>query len=188
MKTLKYYFWLIVYYLEIAFSKEYYQIKNARKYALLLHHSVRQSYDGYPYYFHLKKVENNVKRFSYLIEGDMDANIVALLHDSIEDCRKTYNDIKEDYDKNIADGVYACTELRGKNRSERHGSDYYELLKFNRIGRFVKICDVIANMERGIETGSGMLARYRKEYDHFKDELYTDEFSQMFKYIETNLL
>lgn len=187
MKTLKYYYWLTLYYFQLILKKD--ELNDARLWALLAHNKVKQTYDGYPYYFHLNKVENNVKKFSHLINYNKVANLAALFHDTIEDIHYlTFNNIKELWGLDVAEAVYACTELRGRNRKERHGSDYYELLKFNKIGRFVKICDVISNMERGIETGSSMLNKYRKEYAHFKEQLYTKEFAEMFNYIEQKLL
>ena len=160
----------------------------AMLFALMTHHGVRQKYDKYPYYFHLHMVAMFALKFCHLVDNDIKVLLGALFHDLIEDCRLTYNDVKGKWGKDVADIVFACTELRGRNRDERHGPEYYKLLQEHRLGRYVKICDVIANMTRGVQTGSGMLKKYRTGYKHFKELLYTEEFKPMFDYIEANLL
>jgi len=158
---------------------------DAMRWALDIHHNVRQRYDKiYPYFFHLNEVSKVAIMFRHLVNGNPLTFLIALFHDVIEDARLTYNDVKDAWGKEVADGVYACTELRGRNRSERHGPEYFKELKLNMLGRFVKICDVIANMERGLKTGSSMLDKYVKEYPHFKEELYCEEYKTMFTYIE----
>lgn len=196
MNALKYYYFLTLYYAEIRYMKWEHR-KNeqmviaydAMLYALLTHHKVRQSYDEYPYFFHVRQVAHKALDFQHLVGADaLICFIGALFHDLIEDCRLTYNDIESKWGKEIADIVFACTETRGRNRAERHGPEYYQGLKDSRLGLFVKLCDIIANMERGKTTGSGMLKKYQKEYPHTKHELYREEFKEMFDYIETNLL
>lgn len=118
-------------------------------------------------------------------------------HDLIEDARTTYNDIKQFKHKDpkssldgtilipeLANIIYACTELRGKNRSERHGHEYIQLLRENRLGRFVKLCDIIANVNYGLLTNSSMYNKYQDEYPHLYSELYTVEFKPMWDYLE----
>lgn len=160
-------------------------------YVLRKHHSVGQKYnDLYPYYYHLKMVSEFANKFRHLLssEDSYTAFMITLLHDIIEDCRLTYNDVKELFGVEVADGVFACTELRGKNRKERHGPIYYKGLQEHRLGRYGKLCDITANMTMGKRTGSSMLTKYRKEYAHTKSELFTDEFKEIFDYIEANLM
>jgi len=128
------------------------------------------------------------RRFSRLISNPLDAEAVAYGHDLIEDTRLTYNDVVEQFGRRIADAIYACTELRGRNRSERHGEEYYKLLQCNELGRFVKLCDIAANMERGLETDSKMLDKYIKEVPHVKAQLCTgldDPFMPIFNHLDT---
>lgn len=153
------------------------------------HHKVRQKYDGYPYFFHLNEVSKNAIKFKHLVDNNVNTFLGALLHDTIEDLHAfTFNDIKKIFGEEVAEIVFACTECRGRNRSERHGPEYLQGLKDNKLGLFVKLCDIIANMERGKTTGSSMLKKYQKEYPHTKKELYTEEYKEMFDYIENNLL
>lgn len=166
-------------------------VHKARLFALLEHHKVNQRYDKkYPYYYHLNMVTDFVIKFKDKCNVNTSIVILAaLLHDTIEDLHQfTFNDIKSKFSEDVADAVFACTELRGKNRAERHGPDYFKLLQENDDAAFVKICDVCANMTMGKRTKSGMLSKYRKEYPKFKQLLYKDKFKPLFDYIEANLL
>lgn len=160
----------------------------AMRWALDTHHGVRQSYDGYPYFFHLNEVSKVAIKWREFAGNNFNTFLGALFHDVIEDARLTYNDVKELWGQEVADIVFVCTEIRGKNRKERHGPFYFKSLKQNKLGMFVKICDTIANMERGLTTGSTMLNKYMSEYKHFKQELYCEEYKQMFVYIEHNIV
>jgi (p)ppGpp synthase/HD superfamily hydrolase len=134
-------------------------------------------------------VNKFVLKFTHLINYNINANLGSLFHDILEDHHSwTYNDVKQKWGVEVADIVFACTELRGRNRAERHGPEYYALLKTSELGSFVKICDVIANMTMGTMTGSSMLKKYRKDYPKFKELLYSENFKEMFDYIESNLL
>lgn len=145
-----------------------------------------------PYSFHLKAVAAQAKRFDYLLKSD-DERSLAIMgawgHDLIEDARITYNDIKNKWGQPLADIIYACTELRGHDRSERHGPEYFETLNANRLAVYVKLCDIIANVTFSMLTGSSMYDKYRKEYPHMRMALaaHDAEFDDMFVYLRTLL-
>lgn len=189
MKFLKYYYYFIGYYVYIQYHRLIFaqddparKLYNVDLYALLMHHSIRQTYDGKPYFYHVKQVALNVCKYKHLLKDSQleQAYVGALLHDAIEDCNLTYNDIKKDWGLVIADIVYACTELKGKNRKERHGQEYFDTLKVSYLGTFVKVCDILANVEQSIKTGNSMLKAYKKEWPKVEDELYTEEFDELF--------
>ena len=48
------------------------------------------------------------------------------VHDVIEDCRETYNDVKNVLGERVADIAYALTNEKGKTRKERANDKYYE--------------------------------------------------------------
>jgi len=162
-----------------------------------------QKYDDtLPYSFHLRQAANQVEKFKYLLNPRDQALVTcgAWGHDLIEDACITYNNIKEKliiynpqqkigYPRDtlgneVAEIIYSCTELRGKNRSERHGPEYIQGLKECRLGLFVKLCDIIANVTYGLMTNSSMYEKYQKEFSHLKSELYTDEFKPIWDYLE----
>lgn len=191
-----YYAYFIAYFIDIKYKQIQYRnnpdmtrVLNAMLFVLIKHHQVGQKYDNkYPYFYHLKMVYNVAKKFLHIVDFNVNALIGALGHDLIEDTRLTYNDVVELFGIEVADIIYACTELRGKNRAERHGPEYFVGLQNNELGSYDKICDVTANMTHGKNTGSGMLKKYRKEYPKFKNILYIDKFNEMFNDIENNLL
>ena len=196
MKFLKYYYYFIGYYVYIQYHRLIFaQDDPARKlydadlYALLTHHSIRQTYDGKPYFYHVKQVALNVCKYKHLLKDTQleAAYIGALFHDLIEDCNLTYNDIKENWGIVIADIVYACTELKGKNRKERHGPEYFKVLGTSYLGIFVKACDILANVEQSVKTGNSMLKAYKKEWPNTEEQIYTEEFDQLFTDIRTIL-
>lgn len=187
VKFLKYYFYFISYWLKIQYEIKF--ISDLHKhdlFALMAHHSVRQTYDGRPYYYHVKSVAMTTLEFSILKGKELElAYIGALYHDLIEDCHQfTYNDVKKKHGVDIADIVYACTELRGKNRKERHGDEYIKTLKESKIGSYVKLCDIYSNMKNAKETGHSMLKAYKKEYPKTKKIFYSDEFKEIFDAFE----
>jgi len=162
-----------------------------------------QKYDkNLPYSFHLNLVAKQVEKFQFIL-NPKDLCIAlngAWGHDLIEDARITYNDIlqysiyfeehypngsnKINISKEVAEVIYSCTELKGKNRKERHGIEYIMGLKECRLGLFVKLCDIIANTSYGLLTNSTMYNKYQEEYPIIKKELYREEFKPMFEYLE----
>ena len=90
-------------------------------YAIKAHKEVNHKYDGQPYEVHLKMCSDIGGMFIKLIpESEIERVFAAIwLHDTIEDCRKTYNDIKKEFGSIVADIVYACTNEKGKTRKER---------------------------------------------------------------------
>lgn len=148
-----------------------------------------QKYDKtLPYSFHLKAVMAQVAIYYNLLPKNTPMGVcrkAACGHDLIEDARMTYNDtIALLTDKSLeycltledakicADIIYACTECRGHNREERHSPEFFQTLKANRLGVFVKLCDIMANVLFSLLTNSSMYEKYQKEFIHLKDELY----------------
>lgn len=171
---------------------------------------VNHKYDEtLPYSFHLNLVGEQAKKFIYLIEDKLiknDKNIFsnsiqlkdiildgAYGHDLDEDARLTYNNYKDKatsiYGNSVAgeilaDIIFYCTELRGRSRDERHGNKYIEGLRNNKYALFVKLCDIAANVGYGLLTNSSMYQKYQKEFPKFKEQLYLNEFDDLFVYIE----
>lgn len=199
MKKIKtlfiYWAYYLMYYVKIkiksygAESDDYTLLCKGMMYALKTHHKCGQKYDKkYPYYYHLEMVLHEAFQYLHLVDYDVKCLLGALFHDLIEDCRLTFNDVKEMWGEEVADIVFACTELRGRNRKERHGPEYYKGLNGCEKGKYVKVCDVKANMTMGKRTGSSMFGKYQKEYPHFKKELYDEQFEEIFNSIENNFI
>lgn len=150
---------------------------------------VNQFYDeGLTYSFHTNVVLLQGMKFLHLISDAIDKFIVKCGlkgHDLIEDGRMTFNDVKttifniliknelniylskEDITKiatDIAEIVFQCTDLRGRNRNERKPIEYYNELVQNKLAVFVKISDIIGNVKYGFLTNSDKVVMYKKEW------------------------
>lgn len=88
----------------------------------------------------------------------------------------------------IAELAYACTNEKGRTRQERANDKYYEGIRNTKYATFVKLCDRIANVEYSLSTKNRMFDMYKKEQKHFRDMLYTDEYKEMWEYLEKIML
>jgi len=134
------------------------------------HNSTNHMYDNYiPYKFHLQMVVEAFKKFKYLMPVTVweDLELACWAHDTIEDTRVSYNDVKEVLGERVADIVYALSNEKGRNRKERANKKYYEGIVNTSGATFVKLCDRIANVQYSIVTGSRMFEMYKKENEHF---------------------
>jgi (p)ppGpp synthase/HD superfamily hydrolase len=161
-------------------------IQKAKAYAIQCHMETNHTYDGKPYETHLQIVYEFGMKYSFLLPKDkVDYALAACwTHDTIEDCRQTYNDVKAACGETIAEITYALTNEKGKSRKERANEKYYEGIRQTPLASFVKVCDRLANAKYSKEINSKMIEAYRKEKDHFKEQLWSDELKQMFEELE----
>lgn len=133
------------------------------------HKETNHLYDGKAYSVHLWQVHDTAKMFLHLIDAEDHDTVLSacFLHDTIEDCRVTYNDVKAEFGTEITEIVYALTNDKGRNRQERAGLNYYKGIRANPLAVFVKLCDRIANSKHSLESGSSMYGKYQQEYYHF---------------------
>lgn len=158
-------------------------VLDAKQYAIEAHESTNHTYDGKPYKVHLLMAYEFGVKYSHLLENLQQVSVALAslwAHDVIEDCRKTYNDVKDKLGIDVAEVVYAVTNEKGRNRKERANDKYYEGIRSNHIAVFVKICDRLANVSYSKKTNSGMLNGYRKEYKEFKGYLWSLAYNEMF--------
>ena len=165
---------------EEKYSKE---IETMRQSAYDLHQSVNQTYgDSLPYGFHLDMVVDLIRRFGHLVcagEGDvLPLFFGGFYHDSIEDARLTYNDVKKVARQWMTDEqaltaveiVYALTNDKGRSRAERAGEKYYKGIRETPYAPFVKLCDRLANTTFSCSDDEGnprMREVYKQEMPHF---------------------
>ena len=138
------------------------------------HRKTNHFYDRYlPYEFHLRMVNNVYEDFQHLLDEELNdyCGKAVWAHDTIEDTRVSYNDVKNQLGDEVADIVYAVTNDKGKNRKERAGDNYYEGIRNTPGAVFVKLCDRIANVQYGKMTKSRMFEMYKKENPEFIRQL-----------------
>ena len=138
-------------------------------FAIEAHQNTNHLYDGKPYSVHLAMVAHYAAKYIDCIPSQCWETVLnaCWLHDTIEDCRLTYNDIKNVAGEEVAEIVYAVTNEKGKNRKERANDNYYAGIKNTAWAKYVKLCDRLANVKYSVDTNSRMLAVYRKENDDF---------------------
>jgi (p)ppGpp synthase/HD superfamily hydrolase len=143
-------------------------------FAIEAHDKVNQTYDGKPYSVHLCMVYSVAIGFINHIPPHRRDDVLnaVWLHDTIEDCRLTYNDILKISNKEVADLVYAVTNEKGKNRKERANEKYYKGIRETEFATFIKICDRLANVLYSKATDSRMFHVYRNENEEFLKHLF----------------
>jgi (p)ppGpp synthase/HD superfamily hydrolase len=167
-------------------------LKEIKEFAFKAHADTNHLYgEVYPYSEHLNWVKAVAERYMHLLPDQTEefkdrVRATCYLHDSIEDARLTYNDVlKATDDRDIAEAVFVLTNMRGRTRKERANAQYYKEIRQNKIARFVKLCDRIANMEFSIKSGT-MSDMYRKEMPHFLDEMSAEGFfPEMAEYLKS---
>ena len=193
----------------VFYLKIYAYLCDMDKWCIEQHRSTNHFYDTYlPYEFHLRMVNQVAQDFKHLLDDTKDyftgepyrgprQEQVTLRdaclratwgHDLIEDCRVSYNDVKSQLGQEAADIVYAVTNEKGKNRSERANDKYYEGIRNTPGAVFVKLCDRIANVQYSKMTKSRMFEMYKKELDGFVvkmgyDDSNTHPYYEMFSYL-----
>lgn len=167
--------------LAAAFSSEL--VSKAREYATLKHFETNHKYDGQPYDVHLQMVYDFACKYVHLLPDNKtisDVLAACWVHDVIEDCRQTYNDVKNVLGETVADIAYALTNEKGKNRKERANDKYYQGIRNTPFATYVKICDRLANVTYSKQHKGNMLNGYRKENDDFKKQLWSLAYQEMF--------
>lgn len=147
---------------------------NIIAFAIKAHSDTNHLYDNKPYSVHLAMVAYYAQKYIEFVPEEYRDDVISAcwLHDTIEDTRNTYNDIKKISSEFVADIVYAVTNEKGKNRKERANDAYYKGIRETPFAVFVKLCDRLANVKYSLDTNSRMLDVYRKEQIDFIDELF----------------
>ena len=164
--------------------RELTKIERARYFAIASHGSQKYGTNTLPYYYHLEEVYGVLEEFGWTEE---DVLIGGLLHDILEDCPVSYNDIKEEFGERVAEFVYSVTDELGRNRKERKDKTYPKIVR-SLEAVAIKLADRIANIRN-----AGMKNMYTKEHPEFKKALYyphhTDErIKRMWREIEELIL
>lgn len=164
-------------------------VKIAKEYALKCHTETNHLYDGKPYETHLHWVYvYGIKYGNFLTERDLPFALAACwTHDTIEDCRQTYNDVLNACGVKVAEITYALTNEKGKTRKERANDNYYLGIKTTPLATFVKLCDRLANIRYSLDNQSRMLSAYRNEHNDFKNRLWSQRYQSMFAEMEQML-
>lgn len=165
----------------------YFQLKRcdldlAPDWAKTKHNEINHKYGGYlPYAYHLRLVVSVAQKYISLVpEEDRELVIAACwLHDTLEDCHISYNDIKKTFGTDLAELVYALTNEKGRTRKDRANDAYYKGIRDTKYAVFIKLCDRFANALYSCMFGSSQFEMYKGEQSHFEKSLRGAQYSQM---------
>ena len=158
-----------------------------------IHRDVNQFYGFKPYAYHLNQVAACVTRYLSSVLSDeediLPVLFAAYFHDSIEDARLTYNDVRKIASEYMeqeqaflaAEIVYALTNEKGRNRKERANDKYYEGIRTTPYAPLVKACDRLANYSFAKEHSDHMAKCYAKEMDEFLSKITVETEDQRYR-------
>lgn len=117
----------------------------AMMFAREVHKDQRRKYTNNPYVDHLAEVAGIV---STVITGEMDLNAiiaVAWLHDAVEDCGVTLQQIEDRFGFVVALGVSGLSDMETGNRAERKAGSRARLAACSGWIQTIKCADLISN-------------------------------------------
>ena len=160
--------------------------EKAKQYAIKCHRDTNHKYDGRSYEIHLEMTIEVANKYIHLIPEPDKENVIAgcWVHDCIEDCRQSYNDVKAATNVIVAELAYAVTNEKGRDRKERANDKYYRGIKETPYAVFVKLCDRIANASYSRQNNPERARIYREENPVFCSKLYDDKYDEMFVYLK----
>lgn len=116
----------------------------AKEFAREKHKEQKRKYNGEPYFNHLEEVAEITRAFNL---GE-EAEVLAYLHDTVEDTNTTHKELVDKFGVQIALGVRALTnvhDLTLGNRAERKAMDRVRLGASTAVVQSVKCADMISN-------------------------------------------
>ena len=128
-------------------------IEKIRNYAINKHAGQKRR-QGTPYHEHPIAVANILKEKGF----PQEYQIVALLHDVLEDTNTSYEEIKQISNKNIADAVNLLTKENNYIMEE-----YISRININDMAKMVKLADRLHNLKEAILAPLNFRKRYIEE-------------------------
>jgi (p)ppGpp synthase/HD superfamily hydrolase len=130
------------------------QLYKALKFAEKAHAGQMRKYGNRPYILHPIEVMTKVFGvYQHLQEKNDDVLCAALLHDTVEDCGVTEEQLTELFGKNVSSLVMELTqpdkiseEIHKLPRKERHRLLLEKLTKISSPAKILKMCDRWANL------------------------------------------
>lgn len=138
-------------------------IKKAALYASNAHKDQLRKYTFEPYIVHPNNVINILKDAGVTNENMLCA---AYLHDTVEDCGVTFEDIQQEFNAEISGLVYYLTDISKKedgNRATRKRIDREHILKGPVESVTIKLADLIDNTSSISKHDPGFARKYLAE-------------------------
>ncbi|WP_293266815.1 HD domain-containing protein [Neptunomonas sp.] len=145
-------------------------VEKAREFAVKAHG--KQLYGELPYSVHLDAVASLVKPYGAAAE------VIAYLHDVVEDTDVTIDEISTEFGVFVSKCVAIVTDEPGKTRKERKAKTYEKMAHVNgeeTLALLVKSADRLANVRACVaESNRRLLDIYLSEYSVFKQSVYRE--------------
>lgn len=138
------------------------RILRAVEYCKLWHGEQRRKYTGEPYYLHPLEVAEILGS----VHESENVVISGLLHDVVEDCGITFENISDQFGMYVSEVVREVTDVSKQsdgNRAERKQIDLEHLAKATYDGKTVKLADLISNTRSIVKHDPNFAAVYLKE-------------------------
>ena len=138
-------------------------ITEAREFATKAHEGQLRNYNGSPYILHPERV---AKRFSRMAVATNSAIAAAWLHDVVEDCGVTGDEIGQRFGATVRDYVLELTNpSKGSplNRAARKQIDREHIAGASKVAKTIKLIDRIDNLSEMQGCGDSFLAKYKEE-------------------------
>lgn len=119
-------------------------VKRADAFAAKAHEGQKRKYTGEPYIVHPRAIAE------LLAEAGLDDEVIAagLMHDVIEDCDVTVEEIRAEFGDRIARLVFEVTDVSRREhgkRAARKALDRAHVAKASPEGKSIKLADIIDN-------------------------------------------
>ena len=156
--------------------------EKARNFAIAAHGN--QKYGSHPYSVHLDAVAKIARPFGETAE------VIAYLHDVVEDTEISTKEVEAQFGKLVADAVAILTDQPGKDREERKSKTYAKMSSVSgetEIALVVKAADRLANMRACVDGNyPKRLAMYKSEHPTFKASAFRpDACNEIWSELET---
>lgn len=137
------------------------KIIEAAKFAVMAHNGQVRKYTGEPYIMHCLEVAQIVEPFA-----DEDMICAAILHDTIEDCGVTKDEISDKFGERVSRLVWWLTDQskpEDGNRATRKAVDRAHIAKAPFDAQAIKLADLISNTSSIVAHDPGFAKVYLAE-------------------------
>jgi (p)ppGpp synthase/HD superfamily hydrolase len=136
-------------------------IEHAEGFARQAHRNQKRKYTGEPYWHHCREVADLVKQAG----GTVEMICAAWLHDTVEDCGVSVEQLRATFGDDVAAMVEALTDstLDKGNRKVRKALDRERLSSSSPEVQTIKLADLISNTSSIVERDPNFSVLYLRE-------------------------
>lgn len=137
-------------------------IDRAWAFAVEAHGDQKRKYTNQPYYVHLREVAELVQQAG----GTSEQIAAAYLHDTVEDCNVSINEIAEEFGEAVSAYVWLLTDTPktpGLNRAKRKELDRIRLSVAPGAVHTIKLADMISNTSTIVQYDADFAKTYMVE-------------------------